>query len=62
VLSKITRCHFFASGHRLGYTSRVGVEKIFFDLTFLPDTATQRQVIDFFYHHDLAKILFTSIC
>jgi len=37
-------------------------EKIFFDLTFLPDTATQRQVIDFFYHHDLAKILFTSMC
>jgi len=28
----------------------------------LPDTATQRQEIDFFYHHDLAKILLTSMC
>jgi len=30
-------------------------EKKFLWLTFLPDTATQRQVIDFFHHHDLAK-------
>jgi len=32
--------------------------KNFLWVTFLPDTATQCQVIDFFYHHDLAKILF----
>jgi len=38
------------------------VLKNFFSLTFFPDTATQRQVIDFFYHHDLAKILYTSMC
>jgi len=31
-----------------------------FWLSFSLDTVTQRQVIDFFYHHDLAKILFTS--
>jgi len=31
-------------------------------LTFLPDTATQRQVINFFYHDDLAKILLISMC
>jgi len=36
--------------------------KIFLWLTFLPDTATQRQVIDFFHHHHLAEILFTSMC
>jgi len=30
--------------------------------SFLPDTATQRQVIDFFYHQDLAKILIISMC
>ena len=36
--------------------------KNFIWLTFLPDTATQRQVINFFYHHDLAKILLTSMC
>jgi len=33
-----------------------------FLLTFLYDTATQRQVINFLYHHDLDKILLTSIC
>jgi len=38
------------------------VVKKFLWLTFLPDTATRRQVIDFFYHHDLAKTLFTSMC
>jgi len=32
------------------------VLKIFIWLTFLPDIATQHQVIDFFYHHDLSKI------
>ena len=32
-----------------------------FLLTFLSDTATQRQVINFLYHHDLDKILLTSI-
>jgi len=31
-------------------------------LIFLPDTAAQRQVIDLFYHHVLAKMLFTSMC
>jgi len=36
--------------------------KNFLWLTFLPETATQRQVINFFYHHDLAKILLTSMC
>jgi len=38
------------------------VLKILIWLTFLSDTATQHQVIDFFYHHDLAKILFISMC
>jgi len=28
----------------------------------LPDIATQRQVIDFFCHHDLAEILIISMC
>jgi len=37
-------------------------ENNFLWLTFLLDTTTQRQVVDFFYHHDLAKILFASIC
>jgi len=30
-------------------------------IDILPDTATQRQVIDFYYHHDLAKISITSM-
>jgi len=37
------------------------LKNIFFS-TFLSGTVTQRQVIDFFYHHDLAKILIISMC
>jgi len=41
--------------------NKQSVEKII-RLTFLPDPATQRQVINSFYHHEFAKILLTSMC
>jgi len=63
-LGKNDMMPFFASGHCpwLGLNKQSWCWKNFLLLTFLSDTATQRQVIDFFYHHDFAKILLTSMC
>jgi len=62
VLSKTYMMPFFRKWPSPGLNKQSWCWKNFICLTFSPDTATQRQVIDFFYHHDLAKVLFTSTC
>ena len=62
VLSKNYMMLFFRKWPSPGLNKQSYCWKKLLWLPFLPDTATQRQVIDFFYHHDLAKISFTSMC
>ena len=62
VLSKNYKIPFICKWPSPGLNKQCWCWKNFLRLTFLPDTATKRQVVDYFYHHDLAKILFTSMC